>query len=214
MVPRFRRNVELGTVDGEHGVITGQTRFGKTFLVKRIARFHPYLVVHAPKHFSIHDGETVISHADQLYDLPPEQYPIIIYRPRRSDMFDDAERETFCDAIFRRGRTTVIFDEIVSIAPANDFPPSFRYIYTQGAEDAHESGPICAIGLTQEPVRVPSFVFTQSAHHYAFYIANDDHRKKIKGFMPIEEEQLAALQKKEFYYWEHGMREAIGPCEI
>lgn len=214
IVPRFRRNAELGSVDGEHGVIIGQTRFGKTYLAKHIAAFFPHVIVHAPKNFHLHDDEVTVERASQLYNIDPEVDKVVIYRPREKFMFDDDEREEFCRYIFRRGHCLAIFDEIVSMARGNDYPPSFRFLYTQGAEDAPHSGPVCVLGLTQEPVWVPSFVFTQSAHHYAFYISNDDHRKKIKGTMPVTEEEIADLQKEQFYYWEHGMREATGPWHL
>jgi hypothetical protein len=212
IVPHVRRNAETGTYDGEHAIVTGQTRMGKTFLTKRIARFYPYVIIHDPKgRIVVSDYQVRVKSVDEMLDVeeddPDTQF--ILYTPPKKLLFDDAEREKFCAHIFDRGNTTAIFDEIVSVGNANDFPPSMQYLYAQGAESG-----ICLVGLTQEPIRVPSFVYTQAAHHICFFTANRSHRDKICGMMPIEPDDIAALQKTEFWYWRNDMRGPVGPCRL
>jgi hypothetical protein len=198
----------MGTIDGEHGIVTGQTRFGKSFLSKGIVRFFPDVIIHDPKNrYTIgREDELRFRHVDELYGLEPEESPFVIYAPAKDEVDDPRAREEFCAYVFARRPSLVVFDEIVRIGDTHDYPPSLRYLYTAGAEEG-----ICVLGLTQEPIRVPSFVYTQSAHHYCFYIGNRSHRDKVAGFMPIDEKEIAKLQKKEFFYWRNDMRKPIGP---
>lgn len=200
----------MGSVDGEHGLITGQTRFGKTHLAKRIMRFFPYALVHDPKNRFVAwpEGELRVNHVEELEGVDANRTPWVIYAPTEdSEKEDPRAREAFCRYAFRRWRGLVLFDELNRIAESPTvYPPSFRYLYTSGAESG-----ICVLGLTQEPIRLPSFVLTQAAQHYCFYIGNSAHRDKIGGFMPIDEDEIAALLRYEFLYWRNDMRAATGP---
>lgn len=210
IIPKLRRNSEMGTVDGEHGILTGQTRFGKTYLAKRIMRFFPYAIVHDPKdRFTTGwAGEHRIHHVEELASLNLQEHPWVIYAPARDEREDPRAREAYCAEILKRGRCLALFDELNRIAESPTvYPPSFRYLYTSGAEDA-----ICVLGLTQEPIRLPSFTLTQAAHHYIFYIGNSSHRDKIAGFMPLDDEEaIKDLERYEFLYWRNDMRDVTGP---
>lgn len=206
IVPQLRRNEETGTIDGEHGVITGQTRFGKTYLSKRIARFFPFVVVHDPKNrYTLDPDEIRIREIADIYKVDPKA-PIVIYAPCLDERDNIAATDEFCRYAFMRGGVLVIFDEIVRVGTIHKYPRHLRFLYTGGAEES-----ICVLGLTQEPINVPSFVYTQSAHHYQFYTSNRSHRGKLAGFMPIDDDEIQELQKTEFYYWRNDMREPIGP---
>lgn len=210
LTPQLHPNDEMGTLDGEHGIIIGQTRFGKTYLAKRIARFYPHVLIHDPKQrFTLYGDpelERRIYTVDELYDVDPERERVIIYSPPTAEAEDPGAQEEFCARAFEREHCTVVIDEIVRLGNTTRYPKSLRYLYTGGAEKG-----ICVLGLTQEPVNVPSFVLTQTACVYCFYLSNDSHRDKVAGFMPIDTEQIAALQKYQFYFWRNDMRDATGP---
>lgn len=210
LVPHLHRNHEMGTLDGEHGLVVGQTRFGKTFFVKRVVRFFPYVMVHDPKNrFTTGwEYEHRVHSVEDLYGIDPYEHPWIIYAPLGDERESMAAREAFCKYCLDRGNCLVVFDELNRMAESPTvYPPSMRYLYTGGAESA-----ICVMGLTQEPIRVPSFTLTQAAHIYLFYFGNSSHRDKIAGFLPLaNDEQIEELEKYEFLYWRNDMREVTGP---
>lgn len=212
MVPKLRRNPETNTLDGEHALLTGQTRFGKTYLAKRILRFFPYVLIHDPKDrfFTGWEYEHRVHSVDELYGLDPDEHPWVVYAPPRDELHDPRAQEAYCRYVFERGNCCAVFDELVRIATINQYPPHLKYLYTNGAEES-----ICVIGLSQEPINLPSFALTQAAHRYTFYIGNSSHRDKLAGFMPLENsDRIAALQKKQFLYWSYDQRNVTGPWWI
>jgi hypothetical protein len=209
MVPKLELNREMGTWDGEHALVVGQTRFGKTFFSKRVCRFFPYVMIHDPKnrYTTGWEHEYRVHTIEQLYEVDPYEHPWVIYAPLEAEREDMGAREEFCKYCLDRGNCFVLFDELNRMSESPTvYPPSMRYLYTGGAEAG-----ICVMGLTQEPIRLPSFVLTQSARIYAFFISNSSHREKLEGFMPLEDEQVEKLQKYEFLYWRNDMQKISGP---
>lgn len=210
IIPRRTKNKETGSIEGEHAIATGQTRYGKTYLSKRIAAHFRHVIVFDPKRRYFLDREhRRIANVEQLYDTHPDRDPWIVYAPPVAEANDPRAHEELCAFVFKRGGCLFVIDEIVRMSTASKYPPHLRYLYTGGAEEG-----ICVLGLTQEPIRVPSFCYTQAAHHYLFRTANKSHREKLEGFVPIDPEQIEQLHKKEFYYWRDDFRDPIGPLYL
>lgn len=216
MMPRRRRNPETGGTDGEHAVIIGITRYGKTFLAKEMARYHKDVVVydpknmwHVPRENEEGFGVARVSHVDELKELDPLQWPYQIYSPDRIERKDQAAKERLGEYVYERGDTFFIIDELSAIAAPYETPDSIEDCYARGAERN-----ICVVGLTQEPVKVDSKAFSQSQHIYSFYIAIEAHKKKVEGIMPIRREQIETLKPQQFFWWRVDLPRAIGPCHL
>lgn len=210
MMPQRRRNEETGGVDTEHAFIGGMTRFGKTYLAKRILQAKRFVIVHDPKNkFHLGRGEKRISSHRELYGLPPDKYPIIVYAPDRAELRDPDAAQEYCDTIYRRGNCTAVFDELSAVCSATQIPPALQDLYARGAEMG-----ISVIGLSQEPVRIHSLTMSQAHHFYVFYMAGAAHRDKVAGFMPINPETIEELKRYYFYYWRNDLPAIIGPCKM
>ena len=97
-------------------------------------------------------------------------------------------------AIWQRGNTGVYVDEGYMMGNRNK---AFRALLTQG-----RSKRIPMIVLSQRPVWMDRFVFSESEFFSIFHLQHRDDRKAVEGFVPADLEQR--LPKYHSYYYDVG----------
>lgn len=206
-----RRNAETGGVDGEHTFIAGMNRWGKTYLAKAITRDKRYVLVHDPKGTYVNAERpfTRVAHVHELYGLDARKHPFVVYSPPRGEDRDPGEHEKLCDFVYQRGNCWFHIDEATNICTPTRAPDSLIDVAARGAERG-----ICLVTLSQQPVGVYPLLMSQSHHLYTFYLANQAHRDKVAGFMPVDTDAIAALQRYQFLYWRNDLRGALGPYKL
>lgn len=218
VVPPLYRNPETGGVEGYNMLFLGQRGMGKTYLVGGdpgacALDERENVVVHDPKRTFRHKPICEGSEWDRCETFDAvfrSDKPKICYSPSRAELHDRTTRDDFCEWVYRRGNTTFYADEGTQLFDgAYDAPPGIEDGYSTGRESGLEIWV-----ATQQPVELPSLVWTQSQVFYIFYCALTSHRQKIAGFAPVSPDQIAALKKTQFYYYKDDERAALGPYAL
>lgn len=215
IAPQRRRNTETGGVDAENAFIAGITRSGKTYLAKQLAMRDRWGLVHDAKgSFTFPGGVAYrrVTSINDLYDLDPKDAPRIVYSPNRFELRDEGAQDAFFEfAYHRHAHETLVIDELTKVCSSRRILPHLADCYSRGNEFG-----LSVVGLSQEPVNVHSVPISQATHLYCFYLAIASHREKMQGVMPIETDEIAALNPRahNFLYWRVDERDAIGPLRI
>lgn len=106
-------------------------------------------------------------------DTIPIKPGVYIYHPRPDD---SAEVEKIMWEIWERGGIGVVIDEGYMVGDRN---PAFRSILTQG-----RSKEIPVIVLSQRPVWMDRFVFSESEFFQIFRLQHSKDRKAVQEFIP------------------------------
>jgi hypothetical protein len=156
--------------------IVGATGSGKTIaetwhLSMRAIDQRPYAVFNWKGDKSI-DG---IPHARHIgLDEIPTKPGVYIYHPRPTA--DDDEVESIFWEIWEREKIGVVIDEGYMV-PKNS--AAFRALLTQG-----RSKEIPMIVLSQRPVHMDRFVFSESEFFQVFRLQHEDDAKTVQKFIP------------------------------
>lgn len=145
---------------------SGKSVFGAFLLSKQPFDQMPYIIID-------YKGEELFSELDRveqigLYDVPrkPGLYTV---KPRPG--IDDEAVEAWLLRVWERGRTGLFVDEAYMLPDKG----AFQGILTQG-----RSKRIPAIVLSQRPVHLPRFVFSEADHFAVFHLSIDDDKKTVK----------------------------------
>lgn len=122
-------------------------------------------------------------------DEIPIKPGVYIYHPLPGD---DARVEQIMWEIWQRGKIGVVIDEGYMVGERN---PAFRAILTQG-----RSKEIPVIVLSQRPVWMDRFVFSESEFFQIFRLADSRDRKSVQQFIPNDIDKR--LPKFHSYYYD------------
>lgn len=92
---------------------------------------------------------------------------------------DDASLGDFLERIWQRGNTGVFVDEGYMMRTNNEVEKRFVYLLTQG-----RSKRIPMIVLTQKPVWISRFVFSESDYFQVFHLNDVRDHKTVESFLP------------------------------
>lgn len=212
IVPPLYRNEETGHVEGHNLLFLGQRGSGKTFVMTAALDERENVVVHDSKRTfkdkAIVRGSEweVCESFDAAYKSQANK---ICYSPSREELRDEAVRENLCEWILLRGNTTFAVDEGTKLCSVNNTPAALD----DGWATGRESGLEIWIA-TQQPAFIDSLAYTQTTGFYIFYCALRAHRDKIGGFVPLHRDQIGSLKKRQLYFYQDDMREALGPYSL
>lgn len=149
----------------------GNTGEGKTILAASLLLSVPNAIVVNTKHDPLFEdiGET-ISNDERIFRVTKGRFD---YRPSDSFLRDMDKRERFFAWAFKAGNRVIYIDELNDICPnAQRYPFMLQKCIKQGRWKN------LGIWVTaQEPIRAPSFCFSQAQQRYLFYLGWDSHRK-------------------------------------
>lgn len=217
VVPPLYLNPETGKVEGWNILFLGQRGQGKTYLMtaaieQRLTHDDGAIVVHDPKRTfrekPLCRGEEWEC-CETFAQVTKSQARAICYSPSNAEVKDRATRNDFFEWVHLRGNTTLCLDEGTRACSDVDVPPYLEVNYATGRESGNEIWV-----ATQQPVELPSLIYTQTSVFYVFYCALIGHRAKITGFVPIRPEQIAALKKTQLYYYKDDETAALGPYTL
>lgn len=161
--------------DSQRSTILGRTGSGKTLagawqLAHRSFDRMPWVIVDFKR--------------DRLLNKLPAKEIVLPKVPTSPGLYivhpfpDDKELvEVFLWKIWERGRVGLMFDEAYMVTGL----PSFRAILTQG-----RSKRIPAIILSQRPVWLDRFVFSESEFFQVFWLQDARDRKTVQAFLPFD----------------------------
>lgn len=165
----------------ERTVVIGRTGCGKTTLAMMLlseANFDemPWIVFDT-KGEEFFAGLETRGHAKLIaLGEMPDKPGLYIVRPVPGR--DDIAVETFLWKLWERENIGIVVDELYMIDPRSD---AFQAILTQG-----RSKRMPMINLTQRPVAVSRFNFSESSHIVVFHLNHLKDRQTVAEHMPID----------------------------
>jgi hypothetical protein len=170
--PPFRlpRDDEHLVVVGRNG--TGKSQFAAWTLSKKDLTAKPFIVVDY-KGEELFNGITKIRPISHTDPIPDEPGLYILHS--RPDM--DEETENWLWKVWERGNTGLFIDEGY-LLPQKD-RGAFQSILTQG-----RSKRIPVTTLSQRPVRISRFVFSEASHVAAFDLTDRRDRESLSEIVP------------------------------
>jgi DNA helicase HerA-like ATPase len=162
--------------------IVGKTGSGKTMfgvflmLESRLYKQMPWVIFDYKGDSIIREiPAQIISIADQVPTDPG------IYRVHLNPFEDPEQVNQFLRRVWNNGRTGLFFDEAYMLPDrrALDEKSPLRAIYTTG-----RSREIPVIALTQRPVDVLRYNFTEASHHVVFSLNDKRDRDTVRAYVP------------------------------
>lgn len=172
----------------EHIALFGMTGSGKTFRAKMILRAVPRKIVLDSKHTYRDVGARIV----RRYS------PWLPYQVFRAGDDLDAYDAFLRDAWRDRRPVTLYVDETFDLSSSsrNLVRPLGRFI--REGRERHQR----VMLASQQPSNIPSVVFTESTHIFAFYINWAGHREKVEQFTGDGmADGIARLQGHDYYYF-------------
>lgn len=178
----------LPKTDERVGVI-GRTGSGKThFAVYMLSTMPvdqmPFIVLNF-KNDDLLDSIPFAEHID-VGDLP-DKPGVYIAHPA----FDDGKLEEVYLRIWERGNTGLFIDELLLV---DKFSPGYRALLTQG-----RSKHIPMIYLTQRPVEINRFNFSEASHMVMFDLNHSKDRERVAEYMPIDKKKRLDNHASDWY---------------
>jgi hypothetical protein len=165
--------------------VIGRTGSGKTHaamwhLSQRSYMSRPWIVFDTKGDDFIHELEKSQASVKEISidASPPNKAGIYIVRPLPSEQ---EEIEAFLWKVWARGRTGVYIDEGYMIGKPGMGNPALNALLTQG-----RSKKIPMIVLSQRPVWLTRFVWSESDFFQIFHLNDIEDRRIIKRFAPID----------------------------
>lgn len=132
----------------------------------------------------------------KLVAANPLQHPHVIYRPHVREFGDPFVHNAFFKWVFERRNCTVYVDELYLIMREGGiFPYFYHACVAQGRERRIE-----VWSATQRPFRIPVVILSESEHFFIFRLQDHDSRKRMEEVSGLDEEVIATLPKRQFYY--------------
>lgn len=194
----------IDIMSNERVLIVGPTGSGKTHLAKHMIRnwagprggtlicFDEKATLEIPR-------AQVVTDLKALTEASAGRY---VYRPPIELISEPKSKKKLLNAFFwdvYRGKNTILLiDEVNAVVEgASDLPPGLVAIITRGRE--RNTG---LIALTQRPACIPFYFKTEAEHVFAFWLREDDDRKRVSKSLSFDE-----LQEYEFFYINKRSRE-------
>lgn len=122
-------------------------------------------------------GKTI--KGDKIYTVAEGRY---VWQTPDSFIFDRDEKEKFFGWAMKAGHRAILCDEYGDICEsALMYPRALRLAIMRG-----RSRKLTLMGTTQEPLRVPQFLFGQAQHLYVFHLGHPDQKKMAEKLMENE----------------------------
>lgn len=97
--------------------------------------------------------------------------------------------------VYERGHTLCVFDDALESLPSSGVHPRARKIITQG-----RSRGVTSWACTQAPLWVDTVALRTAEHVFAFTMAAQEWREKLRAERGVPSDQLAGLERREFGY--------------
>lgn len=199
---------------GERVVAFGDSGTGKTTILRSLFR----AVEHGIAIDTKHDGELTsygtLIRGDKIYEVGAGRF---VWRPPDSFSFDEDEQNKFFSWALRAGNRVIYADEFGDVVQSStSYPRALRLCIMRG-----RSRNLGVWGTSQEPVRVPAFLFGQAQHMYVFACGHPAHRHLAEQMYgaPIAWDEIPYLGTRNhgprahrFYY--KGPNGRIGPLRL
>lgn len=195
---------------GEHGIVCAPTGRGKTVLIQQLMTLRKSVVFLGTKTY---DDEYNVLRTQygfsRIVKWPPAPYleKVMLWPKEGADMAETRriQREVFSSAlskIFKRGRWTVVFDELHWMAQALGLYDDIAHMHHQG-----RSSKLTFIDGFQRPAFVPVIVYSSATHVFVWGTNNARDLKTLQSVakldaMPIRElaSVLGSLDRHQFVY--------------
>ena len=160
---------------GERLFTLGNTGTGKTVLTRALFSRVTHGIALDTKHDESWDDVGEVIRGDKIYRVGGGRY---VWKVPESFLFDESEREKFFAWALLAGHRTIYIDEFGDVCEsAVRFPRSLKLCVMRG-----RSRKLGIWGTTQEPVRVPPWLFGQAQHRYVFALGHPAQRKLAEEF--------------------------------
>lgn len=170
MAYRFPSDSERVSIVGRTG--SGKTQLGAWLLSHMRFDKMPYIIID-------YKGDDLLNSIENIIPVDAKSLP----KPKQPGIYiahmhphDEEGIETILMKMWEQERTGLFVDEAFMI-PKNS--PAFMGILTQG-----RSKKIPSIVLSQRPVLLSKFVFTEADHFSVFHLNHEGDRKKVGEYLP------------------------------
>lgn len=196
MALRLPNKSQRITIVGKTG--SGKTQAATWQLSERDLKSRPWIVFDYKGDKLLGSIENAIEW--DIRSKPPKRPGLYITRPLPHEV---DEVETFLWEIWKRGKTGIYVDEGYMI---NKFSKAFIAILTQG-----RSKEIPMIILSQRPVAVTRFVFSEADFFQIFWLNHHDDRKTVGAFTPIDMDKRLPEFHSYWYDVKNDEQAILGP---
>jgi DNA helicase HerA-like ATPase len=191
---------KIAPTPGDRVFIAGQTGSGKTTLARVLLYDRAFVVVLDSKGTLAWPEYTLQRDLDALIrdGLDPEKNPRVIFRPPfEAPEYAMRTLDKFFRWVYLRGHCTVYIDETFAVTRGNLYVEHYGACLTRGREKGIEvwSG-------TQRPMDIPQIAISEAEHAYVFKLRLPQDRAKVEATAGIPQDQVMALQKRQFLYSE------------
>ena len=178
----------------ERVLVLGSTGSGKTHMgawLLSLAPFDkmPYVIID-------HKRDQLLNSIDNRKEIGFNEIPNLpgLYHLKANPIADDDVLESWLQSVWKRGNIGLYADEALQI-PTNR-KGSFEGILTQGRA-LH----IPVISLTQRPVDLTRYAFSEANHVVLFDLTDRRDRKKVEEYIPIDERDVTNLEQYHSLWW-------------
>jgi hypothetical protein len=198
--------------DSERLVIGGRTGGGKTMeaihhLSQRSIGEIPWCVIDFKGDDLV--ARIPVSGAASIHDGPPGDPGVYVVRAEIEDHGKGGPVDAFLTACYEQGNTGVLIDEGYMVG---QHCRGLRLLLTQGRS---KGCPL--IILTQRPVNLDVYAWSESEYLQIFYMQHPDDQERVKSYVPrdridFDKLRAAGLYHSLWYDVREDHLELLGPC--
>lgn len=195
---------------GNRALLCGMTGSGKTFLGEYLLKNFPFVVILDMK--GVHKWNGFKQYdllAKMVTDDAAAPIPRVVYSPRISEMNDEKIWDNFFQWVYLRKNTLLFIDEVYSVTSKWSIPLYYKAILTRGRERG-----ITCLSATQRPKDIPQELMSESEQFYIFRLQMPQDRKRISDIIPLPDDEMRNIQKKQFYYIDTQEDIRAGPLKL
>lgn len=160
---------------GERLFALGNSGTGKTTLVKSLFKAIENGIAIDTKNDEDWEDAGEIIEGDKIFNVAEGRY---VWRPPSNFPFDEDYQNEFFLWALEAGNRAIYVDEFGDVCPsAQQYPRGLKLCIMRG-----RSRRLGIWGTTQEPLRVPSFLFGQAQHRYVFHLGHPDQQKRASDY--------------------------------